>query len=610
MYLVMNMLPLIYPECPYKTLLSSTACAFVMWMHRHPPSAVLRAMSLVELEKSTCAVIRWMHQESLLRVLLWPAARTITCLYQQWILLSHLEFPAGINTLEGFKIYAAESSHVKHDLDALLWLYVRSSTSVIGHLVIHALAGLPLDYIVHAKEVFSPHWVEICNEKERMLMDCMELIWDGSTRWIPKDIPNIDRRIEPLLRLDIMFPELHWKYSSGIFGEHDLDFSMKDFSDTLSTTLSSHSSLHDSRIRIPAMLSSQKKVAMNALADNRFHHPAVWRQLYNWACDQGLFYSSCIDRFHLSSFNSDFTSEMFLSLVRSIYSSKRNCSTLPGCTLADSAVHDEIGSLVHVPLSLLEEYDFNPLENYERRLLFAIIHFSLRDPEAPQSTFHSCEPHFVHDEHFKHQLLHIVLHALNRVIHPPAMSPWIFDLEVFKVIGSYIASDLFPYWDFPEYPDHSEDGCSIVHTLVCMASLMQQEPHFNECLPLEEWATRSLFLNILKVLQFSEGGKSQIVLFPWSAIEFSPFLRNHCHDTELLVIYILGQALSRGLLQVFEAFREKSSLSYIADREYLHHKAIEGLKGYITGLSEATKKTGSQIVDPETFPGWHIEDLH
>ncbi|SJL17965.1 uncharacterized protein ARMOST_21536 [Armillaria ostoyae] len=190
------------------------------------------------------------------------------------------------------------------------------------------------------------------------------------------------------------------------------------------------------------------------------------------------------------------------------------------------------------------------------------------------------------------------------------MSSWTFDLEVFKVIGSYIASDLFPYWDFPEYPDHPEDGCSIVHALVCLASLMQREPHFNECLPPEEWATRSLFSNILKILQFSNRGKSQIVLCPWLAIKFSLFLRNHCHDTELLVIYILSQALSRRLLQVFEAFREKSSLSYIADREYLHHKAIEGLKGYITGLSEATKKTEGQIIDPEMFPGWHIKDLH
>ncbi len=612
-YVVTNMLPLIYPECPYKTPLSSTACVFIVWIHRHPPSALVRAMSLVALKKRTCAVIRWMRQQSPPRFLLEilrKGVRTITFSYRRWIVLSYLEFPVAINTLEGFEIHAAEISPVKHDLDALLWLYVRSSTSVIRHLVIHALAGLPLDYIGHAKDVFSPHWVEICNEKERMLMDCMELTHDGSTRWIPQDTPNIERRIEPLLRLDIMFPELHRKYSSGIFGEHNLDFSMKDFSNTLSTTLSCHSRLHDSRIQIPASLSSQKKVAMNALADNRLHHPAVWRELYNWACDQGLFYSSRIDRFCLSSFNPDFTSEMFLSLIRSIYSSKRNCSTLLGCTLAESAVFDEIGTIVHIPLSLLEEYDLNPLENYERRLLFAILRFSLHDMDAPQSTFHLHQPHFVHDEHFKRQLLRIAVHALHRVIHPPASSPWMFDPEVFKAISSYIASDLFPYWDFPEYPDHSEDGCSVVHALVCLASLMQQEPHFNEHLPPEEWATRSLFSNILKILQFSEGGKSQIVLSPWSAIEFSPFLRNHCHDTELLVIYIFGQALSKGLLQVFEAFREKSSLSYIADREYLHHKAIEGLKGYITGLSEATKKTGSQIVDPETFPGWHIEDLH
>ncbi|KAK0437662.1 hypothetical protein EV421DRAFT_1827513 [Armillaria borealis] len=45
-------------------------------------------------------------------------------------------------------------------------------------------------------------------------------------------------------------------------------------------------------------------------------------------------------------------------------------------------------------------------------------------------------------------------------------------------------------------------------------------------------------------------------------------------------------------------------------REYLHPKVLEGFWGYLTGLSEAMKKTGNQSPDPETFPGWHIQDLH
>ncbi|PBK86000.1 hypothetical protein ARMGADRAFT_1087030 [Armillaria gallica] len=115
----------------------------------------------------------------------------------------------------------------------------------------------------------------------------MELTRDGSTQWIPKDIPNIDHRIEPLLRLERLFRPSSWKFPFGLFGEHDLDFSRKDISDTLSTTLSSLDDLH---IRMPVGMDSQKKVAMNALSDNRFHHPDVWKSIFNCASEQGLFY--------------------------------------------------------------------------------------------------------------------------------------------------------------------------------------------------------------------------------------------------------------------------------------------------------------------------------
>ncbi len=81
----------------------------------------------------------------------------------------------------------------------------------IHRLIIQALAGLPEEYHMDAQDIFKPHWVEIRNEKDRMLMDCMERVLneDGSSAvWIPKDIPDIDRRIEPLLQLEIQFPSL------------------------------------------------------------------------------------------------------------------------------------------------------------------------------------------------------------------------------------------------------------------------------------------------------------------------------------------------------------------------------------------------------------------
>ncbi len=566
-YLVTNLLPLIFPECPYKTPLSSVVYAIIMWMHRQY-STVKRAVSPVSLPTSESSTVK---------------------------------------TLKAWEIHVAKTSCMKHEVDALLWLYTRSSTSVIRHLVIHALAGLPLVHILHAKEVVSEHlWVEIRNEKERLLMDCMELTEDrhGYTRFIPKDIPNIERRIEPLLRLDSIFDPLCRVFPSGIFGEHDLDFSIKKrhFSDTFLTTLSA---LKDPHIVKPLDPWYGGEISMASFTDNPFHHPAVWRKIYTRPSSRGPFHSH-VGGSDVQSFNPDFTSEVFLNLVTSVYFPNENYSTSSRCTLMDAAVYISQGHLGHAALFFLDGCVLKPNENYERRLLFAIIRFSLHDEDHAQSTIHSHQPPFFDNVDFKRKLFRIAIHALNKIIHLP---PFEFDREVFKTIGSYIALDLFPSWDFPEYNRPSlEYECSIADALVCLASLMHRAPGFCALLPPDDQRTISIFSNILEVFQ-SEARGSDFDLSYSRAVRFSPFLRNHCNDINLLVMFIFGQAFSQGIPQAYEAFHKKRSLSYIADHADLHPKAIDGVTSYITGLSEAAKKKGNKNPDA-TFPRLYIEDLH
>ncbi len=233
-----NIFSLKYPELPYKTRLNARLYTFIIWVLRQLPMFITQILSL--------------------------------------LLDIHLE----IETFEDLETYTAGKSFVENEVDALLWLYTGASTSSIRHLVIHALAGLPLDRIARAKEVFSLHWAEIRDEKERMLMDCMVLDRDEYTRWIPKDITNIDHRIEPLLWLEILFPELRRSFPSGIFGEHNLDFSKK-LSNTLSITLSS---INDAHIQKPV---DQKQVVINALlADRDVHHPVVWKNILDRYLDK------------------------------------------------------------------------------------------------------------------------------------------------------------------------------------------------------------------------------------------------------------------------------------------------------------------------------------
>ncbi len=56
-YLVTNLLPLIFPECPYKTPLSSVVYAIIMWMHRQY-STVKRAVSPVSLPTSESSTVK------------------------------------------------------------------------------------------------------------------------------------------------------------------------------------------------------------------------------------------------------------------------------------------------------------------------------------------------------------------------------------------------------------------------------------------------------------------------------------------------------------------------------------------------------------------------
>ncbi len=62
--------------------------------------------------------------------------------------------------MQASEIYAAHKSRIENEVDALHWLYERSSTSAIHRLVIQALAGLSPDHKVCAEETFSRRWVE------------------------------------------------------------------------------------------------------------------------------------------------------------------------------------------------------------------------------------------------------------------------------------------------------------------------------------------------------------------------------------------------------------------------------------------------------------------
>ncbi|KAK0190190.1 hypothetical protein F5146DRAFT_1139775 [Armillaria mellea] len=491
------------------------------------------------------------------------------------------------------EICAAHNSRIENEVDALRWLYDRSLTSATHRLVIRALAGLSPDYTACTEEAFCRRWDEIRDEKERMLMDCMELSRDGSTRWIPMDIPNIDRRIEPLLRLEVLFPALRRKFPSGLFGEHNLDFSRK-LSNTLLLTLSS---IDDAQIQ---KLAEQNQLLMDALTDDRIHHPLVWKKiLHRYVVNEELFHD----------WGDAFTIEMCLNLVTSMYLLEDSPSESCGCTLAYASVTYYKPEILKILLALFPTSEtHNDAVSPERKLSLAIVHVFV--PDSP-STINSHQPHpFHHGATIsKYQLLCVALRTIHKDIHDPVDPPskqW--QTHLFQAILSYMMSDFFTGHSMTdsEYPEFKDLFWTCRgYALACMASLIGVGPESCGIEWTAEWAKMPLFLNIIEVIHDEDVADAPHL----PAVRVIPGLSQHLDFIRSIVSWLLGQAFLQGIPGAYEAFQEKGSLEYIAEKCSLHLEFIDGLHGYITGLSDA--KAGKfPDVQSDEFPDWHIQDLH
>ncbi len=548
-HVVTNILPLIYPDCPYKTPFSSVAYTAIMWT----------------LQQSS----------ALLKATLSPT----------------FKFHPKIKTLNDCEIHAAEISHVKNEVDALHWLYVRSSTSAIRRLVIYALSGLPEEYTLDVYNAFHPYWDEMRDEKERMLMECMELTRHGSTRWIPKDIPNIDRRIEPLLRLEILFDPLRRKFPSGLFREHHLDFSTSDVSDALLITLSS---IEDAHIIKPTHVALEKEVAMNALADYSYHHPVVWDHLLVRAVDQGLFDEKSDD--------SVFTMETCLDLVKFLSTPDRNASASSSCTLLEAAAIYHEDDVIGALLSFFETFDLykgsiDPLP----RLLITIMRFLVLDSEnspiVDSIGLLGERPHTYTTFIYKHRLLEITLRVIIRGMNGSAHSQFsFFHYGVCNAVHSYIASNLFAM-DPVDTEENSLVWTCRNHALACMTLFVDRGSKFGVDAQVSEWGTRPFFYNIISIIVRAFGHYYSDILGHASQFQVMGFL--------------LGHGFAGGIIDAYDIFQEEGVLGQIARRSELQQWLIEGLMEYIIGISEAAKRTGEYPdLQAEDFLQSHISDLH
>ncbi len=158
-YVVTNILPLLYPQCPYKTPLSYLIQQFYA---RSPIPALL-----IFLTKSSAADSQSANAS----------------------------------------IKEAERQAVKgmgHDLDvqSLHWLFTKSSNPTVRSIVVQAIGGLQISSLESLKRVFDGS--DIAWEQDLLLHNCVAYDNEfSSTAW---PMHGLERKIERLLRFELFFP--------------------------------------------------------------------------------------------------------------------------------------------------------------------------------------------------------------------------------------------------------------------------------------------------------------------------------------------------------------------------------------------------------------------
>ncbi len=302
---------------------------------------------------------------------------------------------------------------------------------------------------------------------------------------------------------------------------------------------------------------------------------------------------------------------MCLNLVTSIYLPKGSPQELCSCTLADASVTYYKPEIVNDLLSVFSTSESqNDAVDPERRLSLAIVRALV--PNSAPSTFNSHQPHRFHDDSTisKYRLLRVAISAIQKVLryHPvdPPSKEWCTD--VFRAIVSFMMSDLFTGRSLSdsEYSEIKSDfWTSNAYAHACMASFIGGGPEHCVIEMHAEWDTKPLFLNILQVIHDERvADVSSQTPFP-----VYPDLPQRVNSAIGAVGLLLYQAFKRGIPGAYEAFREKGSLRYIAEKSKLHLGLIEGLRAYITGLSD-TKAGKFPDIQSDEFPDQHIQDLH
>ncbi|KAK0239607.1 hypothetical protein EDD85DRAFT_787870 [Armillaria nabsnona] len=211
-YVIVTILPMCFPQCPYRTPLCDLAyppCIYVtslVQLHYHQLCRLLQQFlyrtPLFDLAYPPFIYITSLVQKQYHRLLqlLQSIVSRVTRNNNFWNDSGPNHPMAKPNSLKQLELKAVEKASLRLSVEALQWLFSASSNPAVQSIVVESIGGLPMEAQVEVEDVFCGS-LSIVDIQENLLSSLTEL---HAVDWMPILMPSIslgmEHKFERLLR--------------------------------------------------------------------------------------------------------------------------------------------------------------------------------------------------------------------------------------------------------------------------------------------------------------------------------------------------------------------------------------------------------------------------
>ncbi|KAK0226645.1 hypothetical protein IW262DRAFT_1543037 [Armillaria fumosa] len=253
-YLITIFLPILYPQCPYRTPLSDLAYFPYHYITQDLFPKHIRPLFMKEAQQPY---------------------------------FTPDEPEAKISSLDDLERGVVQDKSATLSVEALHWLYSSSSNPTVHAIVIQSIGGLPFSARAAVKKVFGEA-TPIREAHNTLLYDCMQFLEVHSL----KPISGMESKVERLLRFELFIPhlynDLHNENKSRLYVDAGDD-------EGLAVAVQSNNTLQRSKFKPPDSPTSTAFFRQVTHSYPVMLPPAIWLGLMRTARDDGAFAPIDID---------------------------------------------------------------------------------------------------------------------------------------------------------------------------------------------------------------------------------------------------------------------------------------------------------------------------